>query len=97
MPIRVRRIISLLLVVCGLALLVRPRAALSHSTGVLINEFMPRPSSATPEWVELFNPNPMLIDVSGWKIEHSSFLTFLVASRLACTPRKEQLWVQCGS
>jgi hypothetical protein len=34
---------------------------------ILINEFMPRPSSG-PEWVELFNPNPVDIDLSGWKI-----------------------------
>src|SRR3954453_860275 len=50
-----------------------PVAALSSSSPVvLINEFMPRPSSGAPEWVELYNPNPILIDVSGWKIDNSS-------------------------
>jgi hypothetical protein len=68
MPVRSRRFVSLLLMVCGIALLMRPATALSSSPVVLINEFMPRPSSGAPEWVELFNPNPMLIDVSGWKI-----------------------------
>src|SRR5689334_18891591 len=38
---------------------------------ILINEFMPRPSSGS-EWVELFNPNPVDIDLSGWKIDDNT-------------------------
>lgn len=69
MPIRSRRIFSLLLVACGLALMLRPAAALSSSSPVvLINEFMPRPSSGV-EWVELFNPNPYDLDIGNWKID----------------------------
>ncbi len=68
MSVSSRRVLSLLLLVCGIALMLRPAAALSSSPKVLINEFMPRPSSGNPEWVELFNPNPVPIDISGWKI-----------------------------
>src|SRR5262245_10573559 len=35
---------------------------------ILINEFMPRPSTGA-EWVELFNPNPIDVDLSGWKVD----------------------------
>src|SRR5262245_46929998 len=38
---------------------------------ILINEFMPRPSSGS-EWVELFNPNPVDIDLGGWKIDDNT-------------------------
>src|SRR6476661_1476828 len=70
MPIRFRRIFSLLLIVCGFTLLLRPAAALSSSSVVLISEFMPNTGAdlTTPEWVELFNPNPFSVDVAGWKI-----------------------------
>ena len=68
MPIHSRRVISLLLMACGLALMLRPAAALSNSPGVLINEFMPRPSSGA-EWVELFNPNPYDVDIGNWKLD----------------------------
>src|SRR3954471_15485357 len=71
MSVIYRRTLSLLLVVCGIALILRPAAALSSSPKVLINEFMPRPSSGTPEWVELFNPTPLPIDVTGWRIDNS--------------------------
>src|SRR5258705_7744928 len=70
MPVRSRRVISLLLTVCGIAMLVRPAMALSSSPVVLINEFMPNTGAdlTTAEWVELFNPNPFSVGVSGWKI-----------------------------
>jgi hypothetical protein len=68
MSVSSRRVLALVLVVCGMMLMSRPIAALSSSPKVLVNEFLPRPSSGTPEWVELFNPNPMLIDISGWKV-----------------------------
>ena len=50
--------------------MLRPVAAQSSSSVVLINEFMPNTGAdtTTPEWVELFNPNPFSVDVSGWKI-----------------------------
>src|SRR5262245_20010455 len=38
---------------------------------VLINRFMPTLRSG-PEWVELFNPNPVDVDVSGWKIDDNT-------------------------
>ena len=36
---------------------------------VWINEFMPRPNTGGKEWVELFNPNPIAVDLTGWKID----------------------------
>src|SRR5215216_4564399 len=39
--------------------------------GIMINEFMPRPSSG-PEWAELFNTGSTAIDISGWKIDNST-------------------------
>src|SRR5215213_8536104 len=71
MSVSSRRVLSLMLVVCGIGLMLRTAAAQSSSPKVLINEFMPRPSSGNPEWVELFNPNPMPIDISGWRIDNS--------------------------
>ncbi|MDW8404450.1 lamin tail domain-containing protein, partial [Chloroflexus sp.] len=35
---------------------------------VLINEVMHNPSSG-PEWVELYNPGPLPVDLSGWRID----------------------------
>lgn len=32
---------------------------------ILVNEVMPRPSSGNPEWIELYNPTPQDIDISG--------------------------------
>ena len=71
MPIRFRRIFSLLLIACGLVLILRPVAAQPSSPVVLINEFMPRPSSGA-EWVELFNPNPYDVDIGNWKLDDDS-------------------------
>ena len=70
MLLRSRRVVMLLLMACGIALILRPVAALSSSSAVLINEFMPNTGADTtmPEWVEFFNPNPFAVDVSGWKI-----------------------------
>src|SRR3954468_3490640 len=69
MPVRSRRVFSLLMIVCGLALMLRPAAAQSSSPVVLINEFMPGPNSTSIEWVELFNPNPFDVPLTGWKID----------------------------
>ena len=70
MSVRSRRIVSLLLMVCGLALMLPQfgHAQPAATPVVLINEFMPKPSSGA-EWAELFNPNPFTIDLSGWKID----------------------------
>src|SRR5687768_2190473 len=76
MPVRSRRVISLLLMVCGIALILRPAAALSSSSPVvLINEFMAGPNSTSMEWVELFNPNTVAVDISGWKIDDDTINT----------------------
>src|SRR5690606_23234776 len=32
---------------------------------IVINEILPAPSSGNPEWVELYNPTPQTIDISG--------------------------------
>lgn len=46
------------------------RAATNH---VVISEFATRgPSSATDEFVELYNPTGAAIDLSGWKLQYSS-------------------------
>ena len=33
---------------------------------VWINEVMARPNTGGKEWVELFNPNPIAVDLTGW-------------------------------
>lgn len=38
---------------------------------VLINEVMHNPS-AGPEWVELYNPGPLPVDLSGWRIDDAT-------------------------
>ena len=96
MPVRFRRIFSLLLIACGLVLILRPVAAQPSSPAVLINEFMPRPSSGA-EWVELFNPNPYDVDIGNWKIAYVSFFPALIAFDMPANRRKVQMWVQCGS
>jgi hypothetical protein len=74
MPVRSRRIFSLLLVACGLALMLHPAAAHSSAPVVLINEFVPDPSGSdiNKEWVELFNPNPVAVNISNWKIDDNN-------------------------
>jgi len=42
--------------------------ALFFALTILINEVMPAPSNA-PEWVELYNPSPDVIDISGWYLD----------------------------
>ena len=32
---------------------------------IVINEIMPNPNGSTPEWVELYNPTPQDIEISG--------------------------------
>lgn len=43
----------------------------SYSDGIFINEVMPSPEGAdeTSEWIELFNSNNFIVDLSGWKIK----------------------------
>ncbi|MBI5710416.1 MAG: lamin tail domain-containing protein [Candidatus Eisenbacteria bacterium] len=49
---------------------VPPARAVTH---VVISEFATRgPSSATDEFVELYNPTESAIDISGWKLQYSS-------------------------
>jgi Lamin Tail Domain len=36
---------------------------------ILINEFFPGPNTTSNEWVELFNPNPFDVPLTGWKID----------------------------
>ncbi|HEX9440076.1 MAG TPA: lamin tail domain-containing protein, partial [Roseiflexaceae bacterium] len=69
MPLRTRHPVAVLAlaIVFGLLVLQAPIAR-SSAPVVLINEFMPRPSSGA-EWVELFNPSPFDVDVSCWKID----------------------------
>jgi hypothetical protein len=59
-----------LIITIGLALLLTntPIALSTSSPAILINEFMPKPSSGA-EWVELYNPNPFDVDIGGWKID----------------------------
>jgi hypothetical protein len=61
-------IVSTLLIVCTQAVIV---TSAPPTPQILINEFMPKPSSG-PEWVELFNPNPVDVDLSGWKIDDNT-------------------------
>jgi hypothetical protein len=68
MSIRSRHLVGLFLLICVLALPARPSAARSTTPVLLLNEFMPKPSSGA-EWVELFNPNPFDVDVGGWKLD----------------------------
>ena len=70
MLLRFRRSTPFMLIVFVLAFLIShtPAALSSSSSTILINEFMPKPSSGG-EWVELFNPNPFDVDLSGWKID----------------------------
>ena len=71
---RLRRLTLLLLIAISLAppLLATPAARASAMSLILINEFMPRPSSGNPEWVELYNAGPVDVDVSGWKIDNAA-------------------------
>jgi len=39
---------------------------------LLINELLPSPSTGFDEWVEVYNPNTVAVDVSGWTITDSS-------------------------
>ncbi|MDB5032932.1 MAG: hypothetical protein JWQ98_173 [Chlorobi bacterium] len=38
----------------------------------IINEIMYTPASPEPEWVELYNPEPVAVDLSGWSIIDAS-------------------------
>ncbi len=63
-----RMLLTALIVLLALSARNLPTRAAAPS--VMINEFMPNTGSdsTSPEWVELFNPNPFAVDVSGWKI-----------------------------
>ncbi|MBK8900510.1 MAG: lamin tail domain-containing protein [Anaerolineaceae bacterium] len=39
---------------------------------IVINEIMPNPNGSDPEWVELFNPTPQNIDISGMWLDDIS-------------------------
>lgn len=42
------------------------------SDRVVINEVMPDPLGDEKEWVELYNPTPMTVDMSGWRIKNGT-------------------------
>ena len=67
------RHLILLLAIIGFAppLLATPATHASAAPAIAINEFMARPSSGNPEWVELYNASPSDVDISGWKIDDS--------------------------
>ena len=46
-------------------------AATIYPDGVIINEILPAPEGADEinEWVEIYNTNAVLVDVSGWKLQ----------------------------
>jgi hypothetical protein len=58
---------------------------------VWINEFMPRPNTGGKEWVELFNPNPIAVDLTGWKIIGMRVLRVTVAFRWRADCTRGQL------
>jgi phosphatidylserine/phosphatidylglycerophosphate/cardiolipin synthase-like enzyme len=62
----------LLLALLALALCL-PVAAYAAATHVVISEFATRgPTSATDEFVELYNPTSAAISLSGWKLQYKS-------------------------
>jgi len=57
----------------ALAGLSAPHAAPAAANHVVISEFATRgPSSATDEFVELYNPTSSAIDLSGWKLQYKA-------------------------
>jgi|GEM_PF-768560 competence ComEA-like helix-hairpin-helix protein len=48
-----------------------PAPAITYPSGVIINEILPSPKGAdeTNEWIELYNSNNALVDVSNWKLQ----------------------------
>ncbi|MCG8346656.1 MAG: lamin tail domain-containing protein, partial [Chloroflexales bacterium] len=63
---------SLLLLGTLIALPLESAGAASIQTPQLwINEFLARPDAGNEEWVELFNPNPFAVELTGWKIDDS--------------------------
>src|SRR5690242_21648250 len=72
MPFRSSRRFSFAtaLIILGLLMVYAGSARATTPTAVMINEFMPNTGSdsTTAEWVELFNSNPYIVDVSGWQI-----------------------------
>lgn len=65
-----------------------PRQSFETTTHIVINEFMPNPvgndDAAKPggEWVELFNPTSVPVDVDGWVLYDSDNAHELVISAL---------------
>ena len=45
-------------------------------THVLINEFMPAPTPGHEEWLELYNPGESAVDISGWKIDDDTPVSY---------------------
>src|SRR5690349_12326468 len=60
-----RVLVIALLLLLAVSTSVHPAHA--ATANILINEFMPAPSSGA-EWVELFNPTGEAIAIGGWKI-----------------------------
>jgi len=50
-----------------------PVAAI-YTSGVFINEILPNPKGAdeTDEWIELYNSNNFVVDLTGWKIQDTA-------------------------
>ncbi len=42
------------------------------STKMTLTEVMTRPSSAGPEWIEVYNPNQFAVSLRGWSLNHTS-------------------------
>ena len=44
---------------------------LSTTAGVKINEFKVKPTGTTSEWIELYNPDTVDVDVTGWTLHET--------------------------
>ncbi|MFH1713748.1 MAG: lamin tail domain-containing protein, partial [Patescibacteria group bacterium] len=50
-----------------------PKLQKTYPVGIIFNEILPSPEGpdAEEEWIEIYNQNPFLVSLSGWKIEDS--------------------------
>src|SRR6267142_6454297 len=64
--------------IAALSLWLATLAPAFSAGNVLINEVMYHPNSTNPleEWVELYNPGPTNVNLSGWQITKSLQFTF---------------------
>lgn len=53
----------------GVAYVASDPAGTGTMSDILINEIMPNPSSGSPEWVELYNPTAVAVDISGMWVD----------------------------